>query len=135
MDKEVAGIFLKNIDDIVKAYSKRDIPVIMVEPVCNLYDMPPFAGEGDDKYKKFILEYNDVVKSNDKEKVKEFYTGRLNKKEYDINANIRYLDAQSRRIIDGKPDMDSFISAKDLDIVPFRVRSELVKELEHYCES
>jgi hypothetical protein len=134
-DEQVAGNFIKNIEAIVKAYSRRNIPVIIVEPISNIIDMPPFSGEKDAEYANFIMQYQETIKKADKEKLREFYSKRLPQKEYDLNANIRYLDAITQSILDGKPSINNYIIAKDLDIVPFRARSELVEALRTYCTS
>lgn len=133
VDREVAGDFIKNINTIVKTYAGKNIPVIIVEPICNIYDMPPFGGENDKEFKGFIRQYYETILGSDREKLQQFYTKRLGEKKYDRNANIRYLDAVTRRILDGKPSRAAFTAAKDLDTVPFRVRTPLVKALRSYC--
>jgi lysophospholipase L1-like esterase len=134
-DRNVADTFIKNLDTVIRAYGSKKIPVLVVEPVCNLYDMPPFSGEKDDTYQDFITAYYNLVKQNDRRRLEKFYHSRMQHPEYNRNANIRYLDALTRNILDGKPDLASFIAAKDLDSTPFRARSELVKDLGEYCRS
>lgn len=135
IDKKVAEDFIRNLDEIVKKYTAKNIPVIVVEPVSNLYDMPPFMGENDEEFKQFIEQYYQVVSKKDKNEIQDFYNVRLSHKEYDKNANIRYLDALSQMILQDNPSIDSFIEAKDLDAIPFRARSELIKALRQYCDA
>jgi lysophospholipase L1-like esterase len=134
LDQEVAANFIKNIDGIVQAYARRKIPVIIMEPVCNLYDMPPFSGEKDDLFKEFIEKYAQAVKSQDHQQVAAFYQARLSQKQYGQNANVRYLDALAQRIITGKPDLESYKLAKDLDTTPFRAKENLLENLRNYCQ-
>ena len=134
-DKQVAEDFIKNVDAIVKAYALKNIPVIVIEPVSNLIDMPPFAGEGDEQYRDFIKRYQAIIRQADKGKLREFYTRRLSHKEYNVNANIRYLDAAAWSVLDGKPSINRYIIAKDLDTIPFRARSSLSKALRTYCRN
>ncbi|NLY44122.1 MAG: hypothetical protein GX066_09210 [Clostridiaceae bacterium] len=133
VDKKVAQDFIRNIDEVVSMYSAKDIPVIIVEPVSNLYDMPPFSGENDEQFEEFIKRYHDVILENDREKLQEIYNERLTDSRYNTNANIKYLDALCKTLLDGKPSLDSFIEAKDFDGIPFRARSELVNALKDYC--
>jgi hypothetical protein len=134
-DQLVARDFIKNVDAIVKAYSRKKIPVIVIEPVSNIIDMPPFAGEKDERSADFIKRYQEIIKQADRGKLREFYAQRLSQTEYNLNANIRYLDATARSILDGKPSINNYIIAKDLDTVPFRARSALNKALRTYCRN
>lgn len=133
VDEEVAANFIENIDTIVKTYQRRDIPVIIMEPVCNLCDMPPFSGEKDADFKEFIQSYAAVIKSNNYQELDKFYQARLLQKQYDRNANVRYLDAVAKKTLTGKPDLDDFKSAKELDNLPFRSKEILLKRLRDYC--
>jgi lysophospholipase L1-like esterase len=134
-DKQVAEDFIKNVDSIVKAYALKNIPVIVIEPVSNLMDMPPFAGEKDEQYRDFIKQYQEIITKADRVKLQEFYERRLSHQEYDLNANIRYLDATARSVLDGKPSLTGYTIAKDLDTIPFRARSSLGKALRTYCRN
>ncbi len=133
MDREIADNFVKNIDAIVKTFQRRNIPVIIVEPVCNLYDMPPFAGDKDGQFKDFINKYADVIKRNDPKALDSFYRTRLTQPQYDINANVRYLDALARKTLTGEVDLEDFKAAKELDAMPFRAKETLCRKLSDYC--
>lgn len=133
LDREVAANLLKNIDGIVKAYASQKIPVIIIEPVSNLYDLPPFSGEKDEDFQDFIRKYAELIRKNDREELDRFYQTRLQEKQYVLNANVRYLDALAQRILTGEKDPDSFILAKDLDTTPFRAKNVLLQCLRDYC--
>ncbi|MEW6077979.1 MAG: SGNH/GDSL hydrolase family protein [Thermodesulfobacteriota bacterium] len=133
MDREVAVNFVKNIDAIVKQYRRHNIPVIIIEPVSNIYDMPPFSGEKDDDFKDFIQDYAAVVKSGKVQDLASFYQERMSREQVDGNANVRYLDALARKKLTGKTDRADFIAARELDAIPFRAKEVLLKSLRDYC--
>lgn len=133
-DEEVATNFIKNIDAIVKSCQKRNIPVIIMEPVCNLIDMPPFSGEKDDEFKDYILSYAAAI-NNNRQVLETFYQDRLTRKSNDCNANIRYLDALARQKLTGKTDLNDFIAAKELDTLPFRAKEIIPEKLRAYCHN
>lgn len=132
VDQRVADDFIRNMDLIIQTYARRRIPIIIVEPVCNLLDMPPFAGENDEDFKEFIQAYQRIVESGDRVRLKEYYDERMELDQYNRNANVKYLDALTRSYLQDRPDIQGFIEAKDLDTVPFRVRSKLVNALRTY---
>ena len=134
-DKRVADIFLSNLDKIIRLYKKANIPVIVAEPVCNLIDMPPFSGDKDAEFMEYIIKYINVLNSKNKKEIASFYDERKKHPEYDKNANIRYLDAHCEGFLNGISGFDSYVAAKDLDTIPFRVRSALQKELLEYYRS
>ena len=134
IDGQVAADFIRNIDDIVKSYQQRKIPVIIIEPVSNLYDMPPFSGERDAELKDFIQAYAAVINGNDDcRELEAFYKNRMQEKKYDQNANVRYLDAVARKMLTGKTNFVDFNAAKELDTLPFRARDVLISRLRDYC--
>ncbi len=134
-DREVADHFIQNIDAAIQACSKKNIPVILFEPVCNLIDMPPFSGENDRSLTQLIQDYNQVIKNRDIAEIERFRAQTNLNTTYSNNANIIYLNAKADMIINNKMDLNPFISAKDLDSTPFRARSVLVEGLQKYCLS
>lgn len=134
IDREVSAIFIKNLETVIKAYASKKIPVLVVEPICNLIDMPPFSGEKEDTYKDIITTYYNLVTQKDHRKLRAFYETRLQHPEYDRNAQIRYLDAITENLLDGKTNLAKLIAVKDLDSTPFRVRDQLVKDLRDFCQ-
>ncbi len=131
-DGRVANDFIENIDEVVRIYKDKNIPVIIMEPVCNLYDLPPFAGEKDDIYSNFIAEYYKTYLTKDKKLMASIYNERIKHGEYDCNANISYLDSLYRSVLWTNSVIPGLITAKDLDTVPFRARSTLINSLRDY---
>ena len=134
-DLAIAGDFVRNIRNVVHAYDAKNIPVIIVEPVSNLVDMPPFAGENDEKYKSFIGRYIAAVSSHDDNAAMAVYSERLKHPEYNENAVISYLDAVYSVNVLKKFDIALFNRAKDLDCVPFRMRSASVRALRDFVRT
>lgn len=134
-DKRVSSNFIRNIDTIIKDLLKENIKVILIEPVSNLIDMPPFSGKNDEKYKDFIKEYVKTINSKDINLIESFYKERLKIKEYNDNANIVYLDARIKQILGDPSFIKDYIKAKDLDLVPFRARSTLIEDLREYVRT
>jgi len=132
VDSEVARDYIRNLDEVVKIYSKNNIPVIIIEPVCNLYDMPPFVGDEDQYFYKFIKEYYQVYLSNNKTEMGRMFKERLDHPEFNKNANIVYLDSLYKVKMNSNFVLSNFIEAKDLDILPFRSRSVLIERLRKY---
>ena len=128
-DREIAKNFVSNINEVVKLYAKKNIPVIIYEPVSNLFDMPPFAGKDDDKYKSLVKRSLVALENGDENEIK---ACREQGKKYQDNANLAYLEA----VYQTRGDEDSYlqlIKAKDRDCIPFRARSLLTSELEKKC--
>ena len=134
-DSEIATDFIKNIESVVNLYNKKNIPVIIIEPISNLNDMPPFGGENDDLFKDFIKEYANVLKSNNLEEIKAFYQKRLANKDYDKNANIYFLDIFTKVLLKENVDIKEVMETKDLDTIPFRARNILVEKLRNFGTS
>ncbi len=133
LDGAVALNYIRNLDDVVRLYRAKKIPVIVMEPVCNLFDMPPFSGEGDEAYSDFIVRYYKTFISGDKKRMAEIYSERQGHPEFDGNANIAYLDCRYRDVLGTNSILGGLINARDLDTVPFRARSALTGALGDYC--
>lgn len=128
-DAETAKNFISNINETVKLYEKKNIPVIIFEPVSNIFDMPPFAGNDDEKYRSLIEESLSALKNNAENEIKNC---REQAKNYQSNANLAYLEA----VYLAREQRDSYsqlVKAKDADCIPFRCRSRLTSELERKC--
>lgn len=130
-DAETARNFVDNIKETVALYGKKNIPVIVFEPVSNLFDMPPFGGKDDDKLRELIERSLAALKNDDEEEIKQC---RELAKNHPDNANLAYLEAvyQTREAHDSYYQL---IKAKDADVIPFRTRSRLTAELETFCNS
>ncbi len=132
LDLKVAEIYVKNIKEIVDFFTRRDVNVILVEPVCNILSMPPFKGENDPFISNKILSLYKLIGKGDK---KLFESELENLISFTNNANIRYICALYNMIYKRDKSISNFIHAKDLDIVPFRERSTLHEELRKFSFS
>jgi len=134
VDQRIARNFVKNIDAIVSQYVDR-IPVILVEPVANLADMPPFAGEGDEKLRSIIEPYAAAVRSGDLDKAREVRDQHRAPLGPTDNATLHYLDGLYERLADPKSPFDVELArARDLDLVPFRPRRAELEALHSYAQ-
>lgn len=120
--------FMANIEDVVKIYSSKGIPVIMIEPVSNIFSMPPFKGYDERLESNFLNKYLEiVVKSNNNAENYNFYF--QNKDKYNYDPLKRYLDGLSKYKIGDNSYMEDLKFAKDNDRIPFRAKSELIESL------
>lgn len=131
-EMKVVSDYLDNIETILKKYYSRNIPVILIEPVCNLLDMPPFAGYQDERYFEFISNYDNSINSRDRTEIMKYQKITMTNAKMMSNANIVYLNARAKRQLNGTVDLDDYILAKDLDMVPFRARSSLLNGISDF---
>jgi lysophospholipase L1-like esterase len=128
-DTQVAKNFVNNISEVVKLYAKKNIPVIIYEPVSNLFDMPPFAGKDDATHRNLIEKSLEALGMADDTEIKKC---RDSAKKIADNANLAYLEA----VYLAREGQDSYyqlVKGKDSDCIPFRARSLLTSELEKKC--
>lgn len=130
-DADAARNFIDNINEVATLYGKKNIPVIIFEPVSNLFDMPPFAGKDDERFRE-LIEKSLAALENDDEKETE--QCRKLAKNYQDNANLAYLEAVYQ-VREGRDSYFQLVKAKDGDVIPFRTRSRLTSELEKYCSA
>lgn len=130
-DTDTARNFVNNINEVAVLYGKKNIPVIIFEPVSNLFDMPPFAGKNDEENQTLIVKSLAALESGNEDEIK---SCRKLAENYQDNANLAYLEAvyQTR---EGRDSYFQLVKAKDADIIPFRTRSRLTSELEKYCST
>lgn len=130
-DTDVARNFIDNINEVAVLYGKKNIPVIIFEPVSNLFDMPPFAGKNDEKIHALIVKSLAALENGSED---EIASCRELAKRYPDNANLAYLEAvyQTR---EGRDSYFQLVNAKDADSIPFRARSRLTLELEKFCSA
>lgn len=133
IDEEVATVFVNNVAAIVSEYSRRGIPVIVAEPVSNLFDMPPFAGQADKTLNQTVKEYSNEIRTQDLVSIQKRESDPRIQASLQTNANIMYLTAAANSLL-GRNAYDLFVRAKDNDIVPFRARSTLSKRLTEYLK-
>lgn len=133
-DRDVAETFIRNIRDVVRVYSARKIPVILFQPVCNLYDMPPFAGANDSQFKQKIIDFAKAVSNPSSPQTGKFRKELFSSPGAGSNANILYLDAKYRLASASGPALPLFINAKDMDTIPFRARTALVDQCDLFAK-
>lgn len=131
-DKRVAENYIRNIDEVVRFFTSKGVHVILVEPVCNLVDMPPFRGVGDDKYSNIIIPYYNSIVLHKLDEVKKYSRMISQFSNSFENANILYLEALKKMYFDKVDDVEAFKNAKDKDIIPFRIRSVVAESLNNY---
>lgn len=136
VDKKICDNFINNIDEIVHLYSKKNIPVIIIDPISNIIDMPPFKGVNDDRYFNEIIEYKETIDSANEKDIKT-YNNKIEDINKDNNANMIYLNAKAKyKLNDNSEDVEKYyIKAKDYDCIPFRARSVLNKRLKEYINN
>ncbi|MCX7821274.1 MAG: SGNH/GDSL hydrolase family protein [Brevinematales bacterium] len=128
-DGKVAENYIKNIKETVELFTKNGVKVILIEPVCNLVSMPPFKGEDDEKLSNdIVLLYENILKGNKKNIDTKLF-------ENTRNANLLYLKALYNLIYNKDLSISNFIFAKEMDIVPFRIRNRLVYNLRNFANS
>ncbi|HPY87577.1 MAG TPA: hypothetical protein PLG34_06315 [Spirochaetota bacterium] len=136
IDRDVAHNFIKNINNVVKMYSKRSIPVFIIDPISNIIDMPPFERNKDEEYLLKIKHFEDVINNGNKVEIEKIF------KQESLNNNIRkdssliYLYARAGEILgDNSEDIEKrYLNAKDFDNIPFRVRSSINLKLKEYIK-
>ena len=137
-DRKVAEDFINNLDSTVRLYSRQGVHVIVVDPVCNLIDMPPFGSqknndpEKEKNLKEFIKSYYNAIIVGNKIELKKAYEERQNHLEYSSNAFILYLDAMAREKLYNEKSLSNYLIAKDFDTVPFRCRSVFNAVISNY---
>jgi len=126
---------IANIEKILKVYSKNNIPVFIIEPVCNLIDMPPFSGENDEQLKEQIIQFMEAIFEKRTNEITNIFDQLETSKFATNNANFLFLKAIKVKQENSSNYINYFIKAKDMDIIPFRVKSMLVQELNKFCLS
>ncbi len=127
-DSKVAENYIKNIKETVELFTKNGVKVILIEPVCNLVSMPPFKGEGDEKLSnEIVMLYDNILKGKKNIDANLFKDTK--------NANLVYLNALYRLIYEKDKSISNFIQAKEMDIVPFRIRNKLIYSLRDFASS
>ncbi len=135
-DGRVTGNFIRNLDSVVRECTRRKIHIIVVEPACNLVDMPPlgskFPAKGGGELSNFIRDYYNSVITGEKDKALRLYNERINSPQYNTSAEILYIDALFRDIYLHDMSLSNYSTARDYDTIPFRARSSLYSALSNY---
>lgn len=118
-DRTVAERFLDNLEAVRRDAARRGIPLVVIDPVCNLLDMPPFAGLHAETLAALIDEGEQAVLHGEGDRdawLRSVAAEPLARQ----SAHLLYLEALAAA--DGLP---RFIAAKDADALPFRAREAL----------
>lgn len=124
-DQQVVRNYLKNIQAVIRLYQRKKIPVFIIEPVANLSDMPPFRTATNELPEKDYQTITQLLKQSDTAALKSW------KKQLEsrlTNSKDAYLVYSYASILDRLKDTNAHLfyqSARDLDTVPFRSRSQL----------
>lgn len=122
----IIDCFKKNMQSVFNSYKNDRVKIIVIEPISNIIEMAPFKGEKDEELNKEIESYIDILKENKIEKIKEFVNSKISDNN---NANLMYLKAIMLKKINNFNTLYNFKVAKDLDLVPFRAKSQLIDSL------
>lgn len=130
-DSSVKERFIKNINKTITFLNKKEIPVVLTETLSNIFDMPPFSGENDDKISDFISEYKALIEKSDLAGLEQ----KLNQSQildlYRRNANVNYLNGLSANMIykNSLEALNFFLTASEQDTTPLRVKGSLFGSL------
>ena len=130
-DQYVAKCYIKNIENSIKLYTNKNIPIFLIEPISNFIDMPPFESKDEDKHSELIIEYNDAIEKKDINRVVTIES-KINSELFNKNAHFKYLQAKKENILNNYVDLEKYIEAKDLDMNPFRARSNINRALKEF---
>jgi hypothetical protein len=130
-DRQVRERFLDNLDEAVGRLAGRGTTVLVVEPVSNLVDMPPFVGGDDPGVDPAVVALGRKVLAGGPNGTA---ASRAWLADAELNAGARTdplaAYARARALLQtGAFDPDLFVLAKDLDPAPFRAPSHLVQAL------
>jgi len=130
-DRQVRERFLDNLNQAVGRLTDRQMAVVIVEPVSNLVDMPPFVGGQDPGVDAGLVERGRRVLNDDPSAPAAARTW-LQDAELADRAGSDPLAAYTRAKalqLTGAFDLGAFKLARDLDPAPFRAPSHLVEAL------
>ncbi len=133
-DKQIGERFLDNLDAAVKVLSARGIRVLIVEPVSNLVDMPPFVSLDDPGLDRSLVAKARAVVKGDSAAIEAWLKDDSLVRLEAENPLAAYAGAKAR-LARGEAANTGFSRAKDLDPAPFRARSFLVAKLKEWSET
>ena len=122
-DRVVAERFIDNLEMVRRSAARRNIPVMVMDPVSNLIDMPPFDGE-------FAAQLTDLIELgvdsliHNQGDIEAWRSAVADESLRNQNAHLLYLQALDESQENAVP-MDTFVLAKDADTIPFRARETL----------
>ncbi len=135
IDQEVASNFVQNLSILESWTSANKIPLIVIEPVSNLIDQPPFHSGKDAEFAEVWKNLHGVIQSDDRSKISAFVEEFLQKRDLVDLATSQYLLGKGIEKLTGQIVLEFFANAKDRDYVPFRARRPLIEALKTWASS
>lgn len=134
-DAEVAANFVDNLDQALRPWIERKVPVIVYEPVSNL-GMPPFVTSlGDNatktKIDDLLKKWQAALKAGDQVTIQ---ACRQELAGQSGQPGVQFLEAETRRLAGEQGTKALYTQAKDLDPSPFRARTALVEALGRWAD-
>jgi hypothetical protein len=123
---KVVKAYSENIREIIRACDKNGTKLILVEPVCNLIDMPPFSAVGNPDA---VLSNLSTLYLAGKKTLPGFLEPLLAGNPSNRNAVMDFLLAKWTRPVLSKVDLEIYRDIKDRDSTPFRAKSVLIEAL------
>ncbi|GEM_PF-6065633 len=137
VDSDIADVvepFINNIDAVTSYANNRAIPIILVEPVSNLIDQPPFLTSASDELISRWKDWNNALQSKDLETIKANVDWALSSPLIAYLATTQYLLGQSLLVVESKVNLQFFVNAKDRDEVPFRARTQMIERYREWAK-
>lgn len=123
LDDIIAARFVDNMDVVRQQAGKLGAALVVVEPVSNLLDMPPFAGADSEELAARIDEGRRALLDGGGSLV-EWAAREESEGGVRDDAHLLYLRAVAEAR-EGDTDLDAFRAAKEADTMPFRAREAL----------
>lgn len=120
--EQVANRFLENLQDLIQA--RGNIPLLVVEPISNLIGMPPFRSTESSEEEQKLSTLSRVSSWEE-------FQRQTEPAEHGISnsALAFYLKALKDPQLEPAMRLQLLAQARDRDWVPFRARSELIRQL------
>ena len=123
LDDITAARFVDNMDVVRLQAGKLGAALVVVEPVSNLIDMPPFASADSEELAARIAEGR-LALLDGGGSLEEWAAKDKSKGGARDNAHLLFLRAVAKAQ-EGETDLDAFRAAKEADAMPFRAREAL----------
>jgi lysophospholipase L1-like esterase len=132
-DAKVTEDFIRNMDDTISIFQKKNIPVMIVEPISNLIDMPPFSSERESVIRNDIAVCEKAISEKNALNYQKQMT-KIRSENTRSDALVEYIEGLYQYKMNQQIQLNHFILAKDLDSVPFRARTVLTESLKKYAD-
>lgn len=130
IDTIILTNYIKNIDSTIKYNSKHHIKSLIIQPICNILDMPPFEGQFDDRLIKIFTNNVNYINTMTNQRLIKKYNLLSLYPELIQNANVMYLEKFTAN--NKLADYSNKLLARDLDCLPFRAKKIIQEGLNQY---